>query len=342
MASGEDKQTLALLKNCDVLSDISTEALQVLLPGITMSSYRPRQVIYLPGDRAQGVHFLSQGRIKISKVTRDGKELTLAYRTEGDFFGEPCLLEGGPREEMAEAMDASVTVEVGRELLDGLLKTDGRAAYKFARALILRRKDLETRVEQLIFKDVGAKLAELLLNLGQEHAVSVEDGWRIGAASSLDHDVVIAQGGAISSGLQNHWVIVAAWVSEGCGRDGGAILLRGPVIKSVCQGDAVGKIGIKSVDREENFTSDRVQIAALCQVSVGISARKRSCDRAGLGRDRELNAPQHVGLAGRQTQLADKWCRPRGLARNRNRRIVGLGGAGETGAEAEENKDEKK
>ena len=126
MPSGEEKQTLALLRRCDVLSDITAEALQLLLPGITMGSYRPRQVIYLPGDRAQGIHFLAQGRIKISKVTRDGKELTLAYRTEGDFFGEPCLLEGGPREEMAEAMDASVTVEIGRELLDNLLKADGR------------------------------------------------------------------------------------------------------------------------------------------------------------------------------------------------------------------------
>ena len=172
MASGEEKQTLAMLRRCDVLSDIPADALHALLPGVTMGNYRPRQVVYLPGDRAQGIHFLTQGRIKISKVTRDGKELTLAYRTEGDFFGEPCLLEGGPREEMAEAMDASATVEIPRELLDGILKTDGGAAYKFARALISRRKDLETRVEQLIFKDVGAKLAELLIGLGQEHGVA--------------------------------------------------------------------------------------------------------------------------------------------------------------------------
>ena len=96
----------------------------------------------------------------------------MAYRGEGDFFGEPCLLEGGPREEMAEAMDASTTVEVAREVLDELLRNDGGAAYKFARALIARRKDLETRVEQLIFKDVGAKLAELLLSLGQEHGIA--------------------------------------------------------------------------------------------------------------------------------------------------------------------------
>src|SRR5262245_17285873 len=180
MPTGEEKQALALLRHCEVLADVSNEGLSSLLSGVNLGSFRPRQVIYLPGDRAQGVHFLSSGRIKISKVTRDGKELTLAYRSEGDFFGEPCLLDGGPREEMAEAMDASTTVEVQRELLDNLLKTDGGAAYKFARALIARRKDLETRVEQLIFKDVGAKLAELLLNLGQEHGISDERGTVVG------------------------------------------------------------------------------------------------------------------------------------------------------------------
>jgi len=180
MSVSEEKQTIALLRKCDVLSETPNEAMQALLPGLTVGSYRPRQVIYLPGDRAQGVHFLTTGRIKISKVTRDGKELTLAYRNEGDFFGEPCLLDGGPREEMAEAMDASITVEIPREMLDQLLRGDGGAAYKFARALIVRRKDLETRVEQLIFKDVGAKLAELLLNLGQEHGIADERGIVVG------------------------------------------------------------------------------------------------------------------------------------------------------------------
>lgn len=180
MTNGEDKRAIGLLRKCEVLLDIPVEALQVLAPTIKIGTYRPRQVIYLPGDRAQGVHFLAGGRIKISKVTRDGKELTLAYRTEGDFFGEPCLLDGGPREEMAEAMDSSTTVEVDRELLDQLLKTNGTAAYKFARALIARRKDLETRVEQLIFKDVGSKLAELLLSLGHEHGIADERGLIVG------------------------------------------------------------------------------------------------------------------------------------------------------------------
>jgi CRP-like cAMP-binding protein len=180
MGSTEDKRALNLLRKCQVLAEIAAEELQSLLPNMKVGTFRPRQVIYLPGDRAQGVHFLAQGRIKISKVTRDGKELTLAYRSEGDFFGEPCLLDGGPREEMAEAMDASIAVEVDRELLDRLLLTNGVAAYHFARALIARRKDLETRVEQLIFKDVGSKLAELLLSLGNEHGIADARGVVVG------------------------------------------------------------------------------------------------------------------------------------------------------------------
>lgn len=180
LMAADDKELIGLLRKCEVLAETPLDSLQALIPGLTVGNYRPRQVIYLPGDRAQGVHFLTSGRIKISKVTRDGKELTLAYRGEGDFFGEPCLLEGGPREEMAEAMDASATVEIPREAFDELLRNDGGAAYKFSRALIARRKDLETRVEQLIFKDVGAKLAELLLSLGQEHGVSDQRGVVVG------------------------------------------------------------------------------------------------------------------------------------------------------------------
>src|SRR4051812_5401215 len=117
MATPDEKRILALLRKIPVLSDAPSEALQKLLPGAKLGSFRARQVIYLPGDRAAGVHFLSSGRIKISKVTRDGKELTLAYRTTGDFFGEPCVLEGGPREEMAESMEVSTTIEVERSLV---------------------------------------------------------------------------------------------------------------------------------------------------------------------------------------------------------------------------------
>jgi CRP-like cAMP-binding protein len=180
MPSAEEKKILGVLRKSVALCDASAETLAKLLPATKIGTYRARQVVYLPGDRATGVHVLGNGRVKISKVTRDGKELTLAYRTTGDFFGETCLLDGGPREEMVEAMEPCTTVEIEQAALDKLLQANAAVAYQVARTLIARRRDLETKMEQLIFKDVGSKLAELLLRLGSEHGVENKKGLVLG------------------------------------------------------------------------------------------------------------------------------------------------------------------
>ena len=180
MPNAEEKKVLGVLRKAFVFGDASPEALAKLASGAKLETYRARQVIYLPGDRAQGVHFIAMGRVKVSKVTRDGKELTLAYRTLGDFFGETCLLDGGPREEMAEAMEPTTTLEVERSVLDKVMATYAGVAYPVAKVLIGRRRELETKMEQLIFKDVGSKLAELLLRLGSEHGIENKRGLVLG------------------------------------------------------------------------------------------------------------------------------------------------------------------
>jgi CRP-like cAMP-binding protein len=180
MPQAEEKRAIQILRKCPVLVDAPADSLAKLAATAQTQTYRARQVVYLPGDRAASVHFIASGRVKVSKVTRDGKELTLAYRTSGDFFGETCLLEGGPREEMVEAMEATTGVELDRTGLDRLIAAHAQVAYPFVRALIGRWRALETKVEQLVFKDVGSKLAELLLRLGSDHGVEHRRGLVLG------------------------------------------------------------------------------------------------------------------------------------------------------------------
>jgi len=180
MSQAEEKRVVQILRKCPVFVDAPADVLAKLAATSQSQSYRARQVVYLPGDRAASVHFVALGRVKVSKVTRDGKELTLAYRTSGEFFGETCLLEGGPREEMVEAMETTATVEIERALLDQILAGHASVAYTFARAMIGRWRGLQAKVEQLVFKDVGSKLAELLLRLGSEHGVEHRRGLVLG------------------------------------------------------------------------------------------------------------------------------------------------------------------
>ena len=124
----EERRLLWYLKKIPLLEPLPAETLAQLLPYVEMNEIRRRQVVYIPGDPGQHVYFLNGGRIKISKVTRDGRELTLAYRVPGEIFGELCIGEGKPREEMAEAMENALVTQIDRQYFEkmaGVLKGSG-------------------------------------------------------------------------------------------------------------------------------------------------------------------------------------------------------------------------
>ncbi|HEX2570711.1 MAG TPA: Crp/Fnr family transcriptional regulator [Polyangia bacterium] len=143
---------------------------------VELTEVRRRQVIYLPGDPGHSVYFVNGGRVKISKVTRDGKELTLAYRGPGEVFGEIVLVDGGPREEMAEAVDNALLTVIPRADFEQLVERERTVAFRLTKVLAQRRREVESKIEHLVFKDVNAKLAGLLLRLAGEYGVDDSRG----------------------------------------------------------------------------------------------------------------------------------------------------------------------
>jgi CRP-like cAMP-binding protein len=176
----DDKRILWHLRKIPMFGAVSPAKLQDLVPTVELREIPRRQVIYLPGDPGDKVFFINGGRVKTSKVTRDGKELTLAYRGAGQIFGELAVVDGSPREEMAEAMKNAIITELPVDVFKELLYADAKLCFQFMAELGRRRKQLETKLEHLVFKDVQAKLAALLLELGEEYGQENEEGVLIG------------------------------------------------------------------------------------------------------------------------------------------------------------------
>ena len=125
----------------------------------------------ISGDPGRSLFFVHGGRIKVSKVTRDGKSLTLAYCGPSEIFGETCLIDGGPRAEMAEAVENALLTEVERADFERLVGTHPGLGLATTKLMVARRRDLENKVEALVFRDVTSKLAELLVKLAGEYGV---------------------------------------------------------------------------------------------------------------------------------------------------------------------------
>lgn len=167
----DTKRTLWYLKKIPLLADLGAEVLARLAERVEQREVRRREVIYLPGDPGQSLFFVNGGRVKISKVTRDGKALTLDYCGPSEIFGETCLVDGGAREEMAEAMENSMITELERTDFEKLLQVHASLGFQMTRLLAKRRRDVENKLETLVFRDVTSKLAELLLQLAEEYGV---------------------------------------------------------------------------------------------------------------------------------------------------------------------------
>ena len=172
----EDRRALWYLKKIGLLSEMTADELNALAAVANLQEVRRRRVIFLPGDPGTSVFFVNGGRVKISRVTRDGKELTLAYRGPGEVFGELCLVDGGPRAEMAEAMENALVTEIPRGEFEKILETHARMGLRLVKTLCERRRELENTVEKLVFHDVNAKLAELLLQLAEDYGVDDSRG----------------------------------------------------------------------------------------------------------------------------------------------------------------------
>lgn len=172
----DSKRTLWYLKKIPLLANLGPEALARLAERVELREIRRRDVIYLPGDPGNALYFVNGGRVKISKVTRDGKALTLSYCGPSEIFGECSLVSGGAREEMAEAMENAMVTEVERGDFEQLLKEHPSLGFQMTRLLAKRRLDLENKLETLVFRDVTSKLAELLLKLADEYGVEDSRG----------------------------------------------------------------------------------------------------------------------------------------------------------------------
>lgn len=167
----DPKRTLWYLKKVALLAEAGPEVLARLSERVEMREVRRREVVYLPGDTAKSIFFVCGGRVKICKVTRDGKSLTLGYCGPSEMFGESCLVGIAARAEMAEAVENALLAEIDRADFERILTAYATLAVGVARHVIARRHELENKLEALVFRDVSAKLAEQLIKLADEYGV---------------------------------------------------------------------------------------------------------------------------------------------------------------------------
>jgi CRP/FNR family cyclic AMP-dependent transcriptional regulator len=129
----------------------------------TIAKYSKSAVIYSQGDPATEVMYLQQGSVKISVLSKTGKEAIVAMLSRGEFFGEGCLAGQSRRMATATAMDATTVLVVGKAHMVQMLHDEPELSDRFRIHMLARNIRVEEDLVDQLFNSSEKRLARTLL-----------------------------------------------------------------------------------------------------------------------------------------------------------------------------------
>ena len=140
--------------------------------GRTVHRYKAKQVIFTQGEAAGAVFYIQSGRVRLSVLSKQGKEATIAMLGPGDFLGEGCIASDQPvyMATAAATTDCSVLKIEKKEMLR-TLHEQHRFSDLFVAYMVQRHNHTQADLVDQLFNSSEKRLARALLllaNFGKE------------------------------------------------------------------------------------------------------------------------------------------------------------------------------
>ena len=170
-------QKLNYLSSIQVFRDLNPDELAEMDRQITMSTCQPGKIFYMPEDSGEVLFLLKKGQVQIYRLAANGKKLVVATLGPGAIFGEMSLVGQGMHNTFAEAVDECLLCVMSRADVERLMREKPEVAYRFFETMGDRVSELEARLENIAFKSIPSRLADLLLRLSNEVGKSEIKGY---------------------------------------------------------------------------------------------------------------------------------------------------------------------
>lgn len=153
------------MSEVDIFCDLDETEMGALSQAAPMRMFDAGTLIFTPHQPIETLFILKKGRIRIFRVSADGRALTTAILEPGTIFGEMVIVGQAMHDSFAEALDSVTTCAMSKADVRHLLLGDPRIAARIAETLGRRMGDLEQKLSDTVFKTVPERIANTLLAL---------------------------------------------------------------------------------------------------------------------------------------------------------------------------------
>ena len=160
-----------LLKNVSIFNGLSGDDLGYISKKMVPKSYDVGQVIILEESEGDDCFFVTEGSVKITRLSKDGREVILAILNEGEFFGEMALLDGGLRSANVIALEKTDALTLHRKDFIDSLKKYPQIAIQLLKEMAHRLRESDRQITSLSLSDAEKRIALSLLRISDEQGV---------------------------------------------------------------------------------------------------------------------------------------------------------------------------
>ncbi len=164
------------LKKIELFKNLSDDELKELDPYLIRESVQKRKEIFTEGDQPEWFYIVSKGKIKITKLSHEGKEIILELISPTDIFGGVAVLRNFPYPANSVAMEDSEVLKISRKNLMRLVDRFPNLMYCIALQLGDRMKSSYDTLKNIALERVEARIAALLLKLSNKVGGKTKEG----------------------------------------------------------------------------------------------------------------------------------------------------------------------
>lgn len=159
---------LSILFNTPSFKGLSEGQLKQIGGIAVEKKYLKGKIIFTEGDDGTGFYIVAKGRVKVFKVSPEGKEHILHIVTQGETFGQVAVYAGRSFPASAESITKSHLLFIPRIAFVELIADNPSLAMKMLAVLSIRLREFTVQIENLSLKEVPGRLASYLIYLADE------------------------------------------------------------------------------------------------------------------------------------------------------------------------------
>ncbi|MEE9189219.1 MAG: Crp/Fnr family transcriptional regulator [Candidatus Neomarinimicrobiota bacterium] len=174
-----EKTKLWYLQNFNLLDTVDSSSMEELDRRSRMRKSSKKEILYFPEEPNRTIYFLKEGKVKISRVSEEGRTTTLQLLGPGEIFGETSILGQETHENIAEVVEDAVICTISKEMFQQMMGMNPKLNLQISKFIGFRLRKIEAHIEDLVFKDAKERIIAFLRRYINTFGKKLIDGWMV-------------------------------------------------------------------------------------------------------------------------------------------------------------------